>query len=144
MARVVGPLWAGTRRGLVAAADLVLPSRCAACHGAGGPLCVTCTDAVRLSSRAVEVGGAGPLIRPPGMPSCWAGARFEGAVRLAVTAYKDEGRRDLRATLARPLSAALAGAAAGDPVLRRRLALGENTFYFLVKVAPFSLPPKIV
>jgi predicted amidophosphoribosyltransferase len=60
------------------------------------------------------------------MPSCWAGARFEGAVRLAVTAYKDEGRRDLRATLARPLSAALAGAAVGDPVLRHQLALGEE------------------
>ena len=34
------------------------------------------------------------------MPDCWASARFEGALRLAVTAYKDEDRRDLRPVLA--------------------------------------------
>ena len=59
------------------------------------------------------------------MPQCWAGARFEGPLRLAVTAYKDEGRRDLRDDLARLLGAALA-AATDDPALRRRLASGEE------------------
>ncbi len=104
----------------------MLPSRCAACHGAAGPLCPTCAEAVRCSSRRVALGGVGPRPPPPGMPSCWAGARFEGALRQAVTAYKDEGRRDLRATLARALAAALAAAATGDPVLRRRLGSGEE------------------
>ncbi|HYN67118.1 MAG TPA: phosphoribosyltransferase family protein [Ornithinibacter sp.] len=121
-----GSVWAGARRGLAAAADLVLPSRCAACHGPGGPLCGTCADAVRCSSLGVALRDVGPHRPPPGMPSCWAGARFEGALRLAITAYKDEGRRDLRTTLARALAAALSGAAGGDPVLRRRLGLGEE------------------
>jgi predicted amidophosphoribosyltransferase len=58
------------------------------------------------------------------MPMCRAGARFEGALRLAVTAYKDEGRRDLRDDLGALLASALS-AATHDPGVRRRLALGE-------------------
>ena len=64
--------------------------------------------------------------RPSGMPSCWAGARFEGALQQAVTAYKDEDRRDLRGPLAALLAAALGTAVSADPVLRRRRALGER------------------
>ena len=68
------------------------------------------------------------------MPSCWAGARFEGALRLAVTAYKDEGRRDLRDELARLLGAALT-AAADEPAVRRRLGLGEEVLVVPVPTA---------
>ena len=116
---------AQVRRWLLAAADLVLPSRCAACHGAGGPLCRTCADAVRSACHGVAAGGVTLHPAPPAMPQCWAGARFEGPLRLAVTAYKDEGRRDLRDDLARLLGAALT-AATDDPALRRRLASGEE------------------
>ena len=59
------------------------------------------------------------------MPVCRAGARFEGPVRLAVTAYKDEGRRDLRADLGRLLAGALVDAIR-DPGVRRRLGMGEE------------------
>ena len=107
-------------------ADLVLPSRCAACHGPGAPLCGA-VHRCRASgiARGVAPVAVGPRPPPPGMPVCRAGARFEGALRLAVTAYKDEGRRDLRDDLGRLLAGALA-AATRDPGVRRRLALGEE------------------
>ena len=124
--------WAWCWQRLAAAAELVLPAQCAACHAPGGPLCGTCSDAVRSGAR-----GAGPahVARPPpsGVPACWSGARFEGALRLVVTAYKDEGRRDLRAELARLLATALS-AAVDDPPVRRRLAAGEEVL--VVPVPP--------
>ncbi len=124
MATTWWSIWPAGRHALAAALELVLPSSCAACHTvAAGALCDKCRAGVRSASR--DVGPAGPRPPPPGMPPCWAGARFEGALRLAVTAYKDEGRRDLRDDLARPLATALTSAAA-DPALRRRLALGEE------------------
>jgi predicted amidophosphoribosyltransferase len=125
MTSLVARALARGRHGLAAAADLVLPTQCASCHRPGGPLCGTCSDAVRAAARGT---GHAPLDhrRPlPAMPACWAGARFEGALRLAVTAYKDEGRRDLRGELARLLAAALSDAAR-DPPVRRRLAAGEE------------------
>jgi predicted amidophosphoribosyltransferase len=124
-------------RGLAAAADLVLPSRCAACHAAAvGPLCGPCTAAVRSATRGVGALAAGSQPRPPptAVPWCWAGARFEGPLRLVVTAYKDEGRRDLRDELARLLGLALS-AAADEPAVRRRLALGEEVLVVPVPTA---------
>ena len=118
-------VWAAVGSDLRAAADLVLPSRCAACHGPGAPLCGPCAAAVRAAARGVGAGAVGPRPPPRGMPACRAGARFEGPLRLAVTAYKDEGRRDLRDDLGRLLAGALA-AATHDPGVRRSLALGED------------------
>jgi predicted amidophosphoribosyltransferase len=138
MARFWVAVWAALRRVLVAAVDLVLPSGCAACSApAAGPLCGTCTDAVRSASRDVRACAVGPRSPPTAMPWCWAGARFEGALRLAVTAYKDEGRRDLRDELARLLGAALT-AAAGDPAVRRRLGSGEEVLVVPVPTARAS------
>ena len=128
--------WAVVRQALAAALELVLPSSCAACHTvAAGPLCDRCRAGVRSASR--DVGPAGPRPPPRGMPLCWAGARFEGALRLAVTAYKDEGRRDLRDDLARLLGTALSAATA-DPALRRRLTLGEEVLVVPVPAAGAS------
>lgn len=128
--------WAAVEHALAAALELVLPSSCAACHTvAAGPLCGPCRESVRAASR--DVPPAGPRRPPVGEPPCWAGARFEGALRLAVTAYKDEGRRDLRDDLARLLAVALTGAAA-DPALRRHLALGEQVLVVPVPTAGAS------
>lgn len=128
--------WAVVQHAMAAALELVLPSSCAACHAvAAGPLCVPCRAGVRSATRGV--GPAGPRPPPPAMPPCWAGARFEGALRLAVTAYKDEGRRDLRDDLARLLGEALAAAAA-EPALRRRLASGEEVLVVPVPTAGAS------
>jgi predicted amidophosphoribosyltransferase len=128
--------WAAVRQALAAALELVLPSSCAACHlVATGSLCGACRAGVRRASRGV--GPAGPRPPPPAMPPCWAGARFEGAVGLAVTAYKDEGRRDLRDELALLLGAALTRAVA-DPALRHRMALGEQVLVVPVPTARAS------
>ena len=127
---------AWVRHALAAALELVLPSSCAACHAAAaGPLCRPCRADVRSASRAV--GPAGPSPPSGATPRRWAGARFEGALALAVTAYKDEGRRDLCDDLALLLAAALAGAVA-DPALRRRLALGDEVLVVPVPTAPAS------
>ena len=90
-------VWAAVGTGLRAAADLVLPVALRRVPRApAAPLCGPCTDAVRSAARGVAPAAVGPRPPPPGMPVCRAGARFEGPLRLAVTAYKDEGRRDLR------------------------------------------------
>lgn len=73
--------------------DLVLPRRCVGCQSAGVALCARCAAADVLS---VDVDGL--LVT--------AAATYDGAVRAALLAYKERGRRDL----ARPLRALLAAA----------------------------------
>jgi predicted amidophosphoribosyltransferase len=74
-------------------ADLVLPRRCVGC-GAPGVFCSLCRPT-----------GAPLLVAGVGLPVV-AGAAYADALRTAVLAYKERGRRDLAA----PLSAVLAGA----------------------------------
>lgn len=62
-----------------------------------------------------------PSPPPPGMPPCWVSGEASLALRAVVTAYKDEGRRDLLATLAGWLAPALRAAAGADPDARRAL-----------------------
>jgi predicted amidophosphoribosyltransferase len=72
------------------------------------------------------------------MPDCWASARFEGALRAAVTAYKDEGRRDLRPVLAEALAVAVTSALASDPTARQAVAAGERVLVVPVATARAS------
>ena len=117
------------REAAVAAADLVLPVGCASCGGPGGPsgpLCGACRVEVRGASLTGAATAVTPRPRPAGMPDCWASARFEGALRSAVTAYKDEDRRDLRPVLAEGLAVAVTSALFCDPTARRAVAAGER------------------
>ena len=131
---------------LVAVVDLVLPRRCVGCGAAGRALCRRCRP-----------GGA--LVVPedpvPGLPVL-AGAHYAGAMRRAVLAFKERGRRDLVGALGLvlgqavraltrgagttgavlvpvPSSPAAAAARGGDHVLRlaRRAAVVSG-----VRVAP--------
>ncbi len=124
-APLVAPVgWAGLRSALVAAGDLVLPARCACCPAAEGPLCRDCRGGVRDVGFA---GGPRPVAldaAPAGIPRCWSAARFEGPLRTAVTAYKDQDRRDLAPVLARLLASALVSALGAEPVLRRAVSAG--------------------
>jgi predicted amidophosphoribosyltransferase len=80
--------------------DLVLPRRCVGCGGVAGPLCLACRP-----------GGAPIWVEttagPTGIPTV-AAAVYADAMRAAVLAYKERGRRDL----AVPLAGLLAGAVA--------------------------------
>ncbi len=81
--------------------DLVLPAGCAGCGaGARTGLCHDC-----LSSLAQPVPHA-PDPPPLGFPATWVAGRYEHAVRAAIVAYKERGRRDV----GRPLGVALARA----------------------------------
>ncbi|MEV8096794.1 phosphoribosyltransferase family protein [Kitasatospora sp. NPDC085879] len=81
--------------------DLLLPTRCAGCGGAGGQLCPGCrAELARVA--------AAPCGRRPaeGLPSLYAAAPYGGRVRSLLIAHKERGA--LR--LARPLGWALAAA----------------------------------
>lgn len=94
----------GVLRALV---DLVLPETCAGCGVPGGLLCPACCAPLAMPA---QVRWPDPV--PPGLPTPWSVARYEGAVRAAVVAAKEHGRTGL----AGPLGAALARAvrAAGE------------------------------
>jgi predicted amidophosphoribosyltransferase len=74
--------------------DLVLPRRCVGCRAAGAALCPNCVPAEPPA-----------WVPHPTLTVCAAGP-YAGAVRAALLAYKERGRRDL----AGPLGALLAKA----------------------------------
>lgn len=83
---------------VAALADLVLPGRCVGCGSTLGVLCPRCVP-------------VGPAFRAGG--ATWAAAGYDGAVRAALLAYKERGRRDLAGPLAALLARAIEAAVAG-------------------------------
>jgi predicted amidophosphoribosyltransferase len=77
--------------------DLVLPRTCVACRAPDGPLCPAC--------------GPAHVLHADHDPPLAAAAVYDGAVRTALLAYKERGRRDL----ARSLGVLLARAVGGCP-----------------------------
>ncbi|WP_347350256.1 phosphoribosyltransferase family protein [Intrasporangium sp.] len=102
--------------------DLVLPAECAGCRRAGSPWCRRCCRAL---DRLAFPGGprlVTPDPAPPGAVPVHAWGAYGDPLRAVVTAWKDEGRRDLVGVLAPLLTAALAtvptpGRDRDDPVL---------------------------
>jgi predicted amidophosphoribosyltransferase len=98
-------------------------------------VCADCRDDVRDAAR---LGGWAEVEVSCGPGACdlsvRAAARFEGALRELVTAYKDEGRHDLGGLLGGLLSGVLSTLLLGDPVVRAALRRGE-----VVHVVP--VPP---
>lgn len=84
--------------------DLVLPRRCVGCGSYLGALCPGCLP-------------AGPPVQAAA--GTWAAAAYDGALRTALIAYKERGRRDLAGPLgellARAVGAALAGPRSPPP-----------------------------
>ncbi len=84
---------------VAALVDLVLPRSCVGCGSHLGVLCPRCVPhlpALRATSGA------------------WAAAAYDGAVRTALLAYKERGRRDLAAPLAGLLARAVGAAIAAE------------------------------
>ncbi|MFQ6172832.1 phosphoribosyltransferase family protein [Oryzobacter sp. R7] len=122
------------REALGAVGDLVLPVRCGGCAGPGGPLCRRCRGEVRASG---GLGGPRRLAGPAGGGLLvWSGARFEGALREAVTAWKDADRGDLSVPLTALLSGALVGVLLADPALRSTTASGQRVLVVPVPPSP--------
>ncbi|MEV0966547.1 ComF family protein [Streptomyces sp. NPDC049910] len=81
---------------------LVLPAVCAGCGHSRTPLCEDCAEEL-----AGPPARARPCPEPADLPVVYSAARYEGAVRSVLLAHKERGAL----ALARPLGAALAGAA---------------------------------
>jgi predicted amidophosphoribosyltransferase len=91
---------------LAAAVDLVLPAVCVGCGTPGPALCQQCVPicapvSVRIAGRPVYAAG-------------W----YDEALRTALLAYKERGRRDLEAPLGLRLAGAVRSAARGDPHIK--------------------------
>lgn len=84
-----------------AAADLILARGCAGC---GAPRELWCAECAATLAGPPFVAWPSPV--PPGLPSPYAMAAYDGPVRAGLIAHKEGGRL----TLARPLGAALAAA----------------------------------
>lgn len=95
--------------GLAALGALALPLACGGCGRPDTAWCACCRAQVQ-GARAV---GVAPTPRPAGFPrGAWAALPYEGVIRRALVAYKDDGRRDLRSVVAPLLALSVAAAAA--------------------------------
>jgi ComF family protein len=96
--------------------DLALPSTCSACDEPGGPLCAGCERDLRegLFDRPRR---SMPEPVPIHLPPVTSRGPYAGVVRQLVTAYKDDGRRDLRPVLAELLAQSMTVAGSGRPVV---------------------------
>lgn len=99
---------------LGSALDLVLPVSCAGCSRPGEAICPACRD--ELASLALtQFGPVAPSPVPPGWPGCTGTLRYAGVSARLMKSFKDGGRRDLTAPLARLLADSVGRAATADP-----------------------------
>lgn len=98
---------------LVAAGrDLLLAETCAGgCGTPAGTLCQSCAAALAPRPHRVE-----PLAAPTGFPTTFSGTWYEGPVRAALLAHKEQGRRALGRPLGALLAAAVDAATSGSGV----------------------------
>ena len=109
-----------------AAAELALPASCGGCGRGGVGWCLGCAARARRTAFAGGPREVAPSPRPGGLPIVRATTPYAGPVRVALVAFKDEGRRDLCAVLAPLLTAALDQVARSDPEVRAVLTAGNE------------------
>lgn len=91
--------------------DLALPLECAGCHRPGAPWCARCARALERLAFPEGPRPVTPVPPPPGVPLVFAWGIYADPLKAVVTAWKDEGRRDLVRHLAPLLAVASAQAA---------------------------------
>lgn len=79
---------------------LLLPVACAGCGRARTELCTACGAALH----GAPVRPVRPSPRPPGLPSVYAAAPYENAVRAVLLAHKERGALGLAGALGRALA----------------------------------------
>jgi ComF family protein len=84
--------------------SVLLPVDCAGCGAHDRGLCSGCRAALEPVLRG---------IRLPDGTTVTTAVRYDGVVRRAILAFKEQGRTDVARALARPLAAAIAAAAHG-------------------------------
>ena len=88
--------------------DLFLPASCIACGAWGRGVCAACA--------AAFAGPAFPVSPVPlGVPECWAGGVYGGALRAAILAYKERRRHALVGPLGELLTVTVLAAVSGGP-----------------------------
>jgi ComF family protein len=86
--------------------DLLCPARCEGCGEQGRLVCHRCQLPLMADPHAHR-----PTPCPPGLPSLWVVAGYEGSVRELLLGFKERGATGLADALARPLAAAVLAAA---------------------------------
>jgi len=108
--RLVGEPVRSRLQGLAAATiDALVERLCVGCGGGRGPWCPECAPLLALAPFPVRI-----RPYPEYLPQAYAVARYEGAVREALVAFKDHGRWSLRSPLGEALAAAVAAALLED------------------------------
>lgn len=110
---------------VAAVADLALPLSCAACGAPDERLCRACLAEVTGSLWEGGPRPVAPTPAPPGLPLTFSAGRYEGALSRAVSAYKDDGRRDCGRVLGGLLGVSLQ-AVLGEPTLAHHLCHGDG------------------
>lgn len=95
---------------LLALVELAAPSACAGCGSAGTRWCSECAAVLR----GTDPHPWRPTPCPPGLPPTWAGPAYDGPVRAAVIAWKEQSRVELTPALAMVLRAVVAEALSGS------------------------------
>lgn len=105
---------------VLALVELAAPSACAGCGRGGTRWCDGCQAVLTgTGPRAWR-----PTPCPPGLPPTWAGPEYDGVVRAALVAWKEQDRVDLTPLLAEVLARVLATALTGSPPHDRAVAEG--------------------
>ncbi len=97
--------------------DLGLPRTCGGCGGPGPTWCAQCRIDVAAGLFPAGTARRCPEPLPPGLPPTYSSARYAGAVRRALVAFKDDERPDLISVLGPLLAEAVSAARADGWVL---------------------------
>ena len=128
------------RASLRATLEMALPTTCGGCGESGATWCAVCAHE---TGQVTYPGGPRqvcPTPCPVGYPPTWAATPYDAAVRVALVAFKDSDRRDLKRVLAPMLAAALDAALATDPRFRAVLTSGNGPVF----VVPVPSSPSAV